>query len=83
MQIELIQPIGEADSNWKEHLRKHGNSVHHFGFHVKGLGEIYTEKFETAGMLERQRGGWDGGEYAYMEGMEQLGVMIELLESYN
>jgi len=30
-----------------------------------------------------QHGGWDGGEYGYMDGSEKLGVIVELLQNYN
>lgn len=82
-QIELIEPYGEAESHWKEFLENHGESVHHIAFSVEGMGEVHIGNFEEKGYKLAQHGGWDTGEYGYLDGMDKLGVMIELLESYN
>ena len=44
-------------------------------------GEV--RKLTMMGMTEIQRGGWDGGQYSYLDGAEGMGVIIELLENFN
>ncbi len=82
IQIELIEPYGDANSHWKEVLGKNGAVVHHAAFHVQGLGETYVDLFKEKGYGETQKGGWDGGEYSYLDTQKDLGVFIELLEQY-
>ena len=82
IQIELIEPYGDANSHWKEVLAKNGAVVHHAAFHVQGLGETYVDLFKEKGYNEAQKGGWDGGEYSYMNTQNELGIFIELLEQY-
>ncbi len=83
MQIELIEPIGNEKSHWLEFLETKGEGVHHIAFQVSELGEKYMELYDQKGFPVAQKGGWDGGEYAYFDGLNSLGVMVELLESYN
>ena len=82
IQVELIEPYGDANSHWKEILAKNGAVVHHAAFHVQGLGETYVDLFKEKGYEEAQKGGWDGGEYSYMDTQNDLGLFIELLEQY-
>ena len=83
LNVELIEPIGNEQSHWKEFLETKGEGVHHVAFQVKDMGTYYLENFEKNGLPLVQHGGWNGGEYGYMDGMESLGVMIELLETYD
>ncbi|MGB5437949.1 MAG: VOC family protein [Maribacter sp.] len=82
IQVELIEPYGDANSHWKEILAKNGAVVHHAAFHVQGLGETYVDLFKEKGYEEAQKGGWNGGEYSYMDTQNDLGLFIELLEQY-
>lgn len=85
IRVELIEPI-ETPSHWKEFLDTKGEGVHHVAFEVKGIGEKYIDVFEKMGYPVIQQGGWNGGEYSYMDGISEestLGVMIELIEKYN
>ena len=82
IQIELLEPIGEEKSYWKDFLIQHGPAVHHIGVNVEGLGETYLNLFEKSGYPLVQHGGWNGGEYGYMDSQKDLGVVIELLEHY-
>jgi len=82
LRVELIEPIGDEPSNWKEFLDTKGEGVHHIAFEVKGLGEQYVGLFDENGYAMAQHGGWDGGEYGYMDGSKNLGVVVELLEFY-
>ena len=82
LQIELIEPIGEAPSHWQEFLNHKGPGVHHIAFEVNGIRNGYIELYEENGFPLAQKGGWGEGEYAYMDGLESLGVMVELIERY-
>ena len=79
MQIELIQPI-EGETIYADFLNKHGEGVHHLGhFRVDNLGEAIKE-FEQEGFPCIQSGRTpEGGGYAYMDTVESLGVITELL----
>jgi len=79
--IELIQPDGKP-STWQEFLDTRGQGIHHIAFNVKGM-ESYIRNFEAHGIPMVQHGGWETGEYSYMDGTENLALIIELLEHYN
>lgn len=83
LQVELIEPMGDAPSHWREFLERKGEGVHHIGFAVKGMGEAYLENYAKAGYSTAQHGGWATGEYGYMDTASALGVTVELLENYN
>ena len=83
LQIELIEPIGDEPSSWREYLDAKGEGVHHIAFAVQGMGEAYLEKYAEAGFPTAQHGGWATGEYGYMDTLEALGVTVELIENYN
>jgi len=77
VQMELIEPVG-APSTWEEFLRTRGEGIHHIAFKTQDLNS--TQKFlASKGMETIQYGGWDGGQYAYIEATKQLGTMLELL----
>jgi len=78
--IELIEPDGQP-STWQEFLDNRGPGIHHIAFNVEGM-DRYIENFEAHGIPLIQHGGWDTGEYSYMDGSENLALIIELLESY-
>jgi catechol 2,3-dioxygenase-like lactoylglutathione lyase family enzyme len=83
LQIELIEPTGDAPSHWREFLERKGEGVHHLAFEVKGMGEGYLENYRKAGYPVVQHGGWETGEYGYMDTAAALGVTLELIERYN
>ncbi len=82
LQIELIEPLGDLPSHWREFLNKKGGGVHHIAFEVKGMEETYSQLFKAKGYEMAQHGGWETGEYGYMDGLDSIGVMIELIERY-
>lgn len=82
IQIELLSPLGEEPNHWSEFLAKHGDGVHHLAFRVQGIGEVYLDQLAARGISLAQKGGWDGGEYVYLDTADSLGVTLELLESY-
>jgi methylmalonyl-CoA epimerase len=83
LRIELMEPVG-GPSTWMDFLQKNGAGVHHIAFDVKGI-EDEIANIEKKGMPLVQRGEWTvytGGCYTYFESEPQLGVVLELLESY-
>ena len=83
LRIELMEPVG-GPSTWMDFLQKNGPGVHHIAFDVKGI-EDEIANIEKKGMPLVQRGEWTvytGGCYTYFESEPQLGVILELLESY-
>ena len=77
--LELIEPIG-APSTWQEHLDKHGESIHHIAFEIKGMQDKITY-LAGKGVPLVQKGEYTGGRYAYSDGMAKLGAVLELLEN--
>ncbi len=79
--VELIEPLG-GQSTWQEFLDTRGEGIHHIAFNVKGM-KTQISNFEEHGIPLVQHGGWDGGEYSYMDGSGSLALIVELLEHYN
>jgi methylmalonyl-CoA/ethylmalonyl-CoA epimerase len=77
--LELIEPIGEP-STWNDQLVTHGQSLHHIAFEVKGMTETLSVLAEH-GLPLVQRGEYQGGRYAYVDGQQRYGTVIELLEN--
>ena len=81
LQVEYIEP-NEAPSVWRDHLRRHGEGVHHIAFGVKGMNKA-IERCEQWGMTLEQKGEYrrGNGRYAYLNALEDLKIFVELLES--
>lgn len=77
--LELIEPMGEP-STWQDQLDQHGESLHHIAFFIKGMPEKIAY-LTSKGVPLVQRGDYTGGRYAYLDGVSQLGVILELLEN--
>jgi len=77
--LELIEPIGEP-STWNDQLATHGQSLHHIAFEVKGMTDTLSVLAEH-GLPLVQRGEYQGGRYAYVDGQQRYGTVIELLEN--
>lgn len=77
--LELIEPIG-GPSTWKDQLDEHGDSIHHIAFVIDGMKERLTY-LDSKGIALIQRGEYTGGRYAYVDGISQLGLILELLEN--
>ncbi|GAB5561149.1 MAG: VOC family protein [Synoicihabitans sp.] len=82
IQIELLSPFDDEPNHWSEFLAKQGDGVHHLAFRVEGIGEFYLDRLAERGISLAQKGGWDGGEYVYLDTADSLGVVLELLEQY-
>jgi methylmalonyl-CoA/ethylmalonyl-CoA epimerase len=80
--IELIEP-DEKPSVWRDFLNKNGEGVHHIAFRVNDTKRTEALLAEQ-GIDTLQQGLFvDGsGMYTYVDSIPQLGVMIELLETF-
>lgn len=79
LDLEIIEPIGEP-STWNDFLQEKGEGIHHIAWFVKGIDEV-TAFLEAQGMKMIQEGNWDGGKYKYFDAREQLGFILELLQT--
>lgn len=81
LQMELIQP-NEEPSLWREHLEQFGEGIHHISFQVKGMNKTISA-CEDWGMKLLQKGEYrrGNGRYAFMDALNDLKVVVELLES--
>jgi methylmalonyl-CoA/ethylmalonyl-CoA epimerase len=79
LDVELIEPI-DGPSTWRDQLDQHGDSLHHIAFKIKGMQEKVAY-LESQGVPLLQRGEYTGGRYAYLDGVTQLGTILELLEN--
>ena len=79
LDVELIEPI-DGPSTWKDQLDQHDNSLHHIAFVIKGMQEKIAY-LDSKGVPLVQRGEYTGGRYAYLDGVAQLGTVLELLEN--
>lgn len=81
LQMELIQP-NEEPSLWREHLEQFGEGIHHISFQVKGMQKTISA-CEEWGMKLLQKGEYrrGNGRYAFLDALDDLKVVVELLES--
>lgn len=79
--LELIEPIGDEPSTWHDQLATYGDSLHHIAFEGKGMSDRLSA-LADAGVPLVQHGDYEGGHYAYVDGTDQLGAVVELLENY-
>jgi methylmalonyl-CoA/ethylmalonyl-CoA epimerase len=77
--LELIQPLGEP-SIWNDQVVSHGPSLHHIAFDIKGMQE-QIQGLQKHGLQLVQSGDYQGGRYAYLDGQNKFGMVIELLEN--
>ncbi|HEX8464836.1 MAG TPA: VOC family protein [Abditibacterium sp.] len=77
--LELIEPI-DAPSTWNDQLEQHGPSLHHIAFQIQGMTEK-LQALESQGIPLVQKGDYTGGRYAYVDGTQKLGAVLELLEN--
>lgn len=79
IELELIQPIGDTPSYWLECLTDKGYGIHHISFAVKNMEECIHEG-ELLGLTLTQKGEFPGGRYAYLDGLDSMHIVMELLE---
>jgi catechol 2,3-dioxygenase-like lactoylglutathione lyase family enzyme len=78
--LELIEP-DRNPSTWREFLDARGEGVHHIAFEVKGMDQKIA-LLAGIGMPLLQKGDYQGGRYAYIDGAAGLGLVLELLENF-
>jgi catechol 2,3-dioxygenase-like lactoylglutathione lyase family enzyme len=78
--LELIEP-DRNPSTWREFLDTRGEGVHHIAFEVKGMDQKIA-LLAGKGMPLLQKGDYEGGRYAYIDGAAGLGLILELLENF-
>jgi len=77
-QLELIQPV-EGENIYNDFLLEQGQGIHHLG-HIKVTNvDKAIHEFESRGFKCIQSGGFDGGRYAYIDTINALGTIIELV----
>ena len=76
--LEFIEPIG-GPSVWQAFLDEKGDGIHHIAFIINGMTQVISD-LEGFGLLLQQKGKYPGGRYAYLQGIDNLGFYIELLE---
>ncbi len=79
LNVELIEPIG-GPSTWQQHLDERGEGLHHIAFEINGMNDKLAY-LDARGVPLIQRGEYEGGRYAYVDGMDKLGTVLELLEN--
>ena len=77
--VELIEPI-DGPSTWKDQLDAHGDSLHHIAVHIKGMPDTLAY-LNSKDIDLVQRGEYAGGRYAYVDAIDELGRILELLEN--
>ena len=81
MNIELIQPLDEHPSVYREHIDRHGHGFHHFGIATADFAAD-LERYEAKGMEVAFRLGVPtGGEVAYLDTHGTLPGFVELIET--
>lgn len=79
IQLELIQPLDDIPSIWRDCLDKDGEGLHHITFHVKDMEANIVELEKEMPLI--QKGEYEGGRYAYMDARENLNIILELIEN--
>ncbi len=79
LMLELIEPMA-GKSTWKDQLDQQGPSLHHIAFEVEDIDE-HLSALDDHEMILVQRGEFEGGRYAYLDGQEHYATVIELLEN--
>jgi hypothetical protein len=80
MQIELIQPLDEEPSVYKELLDRSGPGFHHLGVASEDI-DADVARYEKDGWTLAFRAGVGNGEVAYLDGGPARPGMIELIEA--
>lgn len=79
VQIEFMSPADDGPSVWRDFLEEHGQGIHHIAWKVADTEET-REFLESKGLKMMQKGSWPTGTYAYFDGLDSIGMIIETLE---
>lgn len=58
--IELVEPVDDVPSPWRDYLLKHGEVLHHLAYRIPETGPE-LEKFKQLGIDEIAQGKWPEG----------------------
>lgn len=59
--IELVEPVDDVPSPWRDYLQQHGEVLHHIAYRVPETGPE-LEKYKHLGMEEIAQGKWPEGD---------------------
>ena len=79
--LEFIQPIGEGRTAWHDYLDMGQSGLHHVRFNVENY-EIAKQSLLDKGLeiwIEGDGTGLPGLKYAYFDGLDTLGYVIEII----
>ncbi len=79
MQIELIQPLDDEPSLWREFLDEGREGLQHVAYWTDDFERVHTEAL-TAGYREAHGGVLNGGRFVYFESDTPGGYAVELSE---
>ena len=80
LQIELIQPVNDEPSAYRDFLAAGGNRAHHHGWFCNDYSAEIAAA-ERAGRAELQRGNWGAAHFVYYHPLghdEMIGELIEM-----
>ena len=80
LQIELIQPVNDEPSAYRDFLAAGGNGAHHHGWFCNDY-SAEIDAAERAGRAELQRGNWGAAHFIYYHPLghdEMIGELIEM-----
>ncbi len=77
--FEIVQPLGEADSPWHDHLKQHGTSVCFIALYIEGF-EQHIDLMGKQGfpLIFEEEKGYE--RYAYFDTLKTLGFTLEMKE---
>ena len=80
--FEILQPL-EPPSSWQDYLDRRGEGIHHVAFFVPDTAEALAP-YLAAGYQVAHQGLFtgQGGMYTYLDTDKDMGIIIELLETY-
>ena len=80
LQIELIQPVNDEPSAYRDFLVAGGNGAHHDGWFCNDY-QAELDAAKRAGRVELQRGNWGAAHFVYYHPLghdEMIGELIEM-----
>lgn len=85
VQLEFMQPIGDDDSIWQDHINEHSSSaLHHIRFNDVEDSKDINEYMQSKGIEIYQEGesvATPGGKFIYYDTADQLGFITEVVSS--
>lgn len=83
VQLEFMQPIGDDDSSWQDHLNEQGSSaLHHIRFNDIEDSKVANDYMKEKGIEIYQEGEsvvTPGGKFIYYDTADRLGFVVEVV----